>query len=54
MRCSRVLWGKFLNGAQFTSNTILNFADDRKIDWLYVAPGKPTQKAVIESFNSCL
>lgn len=37
------------NGTEFTSNAILTFADDRKIDWHYIAPGKPTQNAFIES-----
>jgi putative transposase len=32
------------NGTEFTSNAILTFADDRKINWHYIAPGKPTQK----------
>ncbi len=41
-------------GTEFTSNAILTFADDRKIDWHYIAPGKPTQNAFIESFNGCL
>ncbi len=39
------------NGTEFTSNAILTFADERKIDWHYIAPGKPTQNAFIESFN---
>ena len=42
------------NGTEFTSNAILTFADDRKIDWHYIAPGKPTQNAFIESFNGRL
>ena len=42
------------NGTEFTSNAILTFADDRKIDWHYIAPGKPTQNALIESFNGRL
>ena len=42
------------NGTEFTSNAILTFADDRKIDWHYIAPGKPTQNAFIESFNDRL
>jgi putative transposase len=41
-------------GTEFTSNAILNFADHRKVDWHYSAPGKPTQNAFIESFNGRL
>ena len=41
-------------GAEFTSNAILAFADKRKLDWHYIAPGKPTQNAFIESFNGRL
>ena len=41
-------------GVQFTSNAILKFVDDRKFDWHYIAPGKPTQNAFIESFNGRL
>ena len=42
------------NGTEFTSNAILAFADKRKVDWHYIAPGKPTQNAFIESFNGRL
>jgi putative transposase len=42
------------NGTGFTSNAILTFVDDRKIDWHYISPGKPTQNAFIESFNGRL
>ena len=42
------------NGTEFTSNAILTFADDRQIDWHYIAPGNPTQNAFIESFNGRL
>ena len=41
-------------GTEFTSNAILTFLDDRKFDWHYIAPGKPTQNAFIESFNGRL
>lgn len=33
-------------GSEFTSNAILTFADDHKIDWHYIAPSKPTKNAV--------
>jgi putative transposase len=42
------------NGTEFTSNAILTFAEDRKIEWHCIAPGKPTQNAFIESFNGPL
>src|SRR5690606_33030943 len=42
------------NGTEFTSNAILSFADRHKIDWHYIAPGKPMQNAFIESFNGRL
>ena len=42
------------NGTEFTSNAILGFADRQRIDWHYIAPGKPIQNAFIESFNGRL
>ena len=39
------------NGTEFTSNAILAWASERRIDWHYIAPGKPTQNAYVESFN---
>ena len=41
-------------GTEFTSNAILAFAEKRKLDWHYIAPGKPMQNAFIESFNGRL
>lgn len=38
------------NGTEFTSNAILRWADDHKVEWHYIAPGKPTQNAFAESF----
>ena len=35
-------------------NAILKFVADRKFDWHYIAPGKPTHNAFIESFNGRL
>jgi putative transposase len=37
-------------GTELTSNAILRWADDNKVAWHYIAPGKPTQNAFIESF----
>ena len=42
------------NGTEFTSNAILAWADKTHIEWHYIAPGKPTQNAFIESFNGRL
>ena len=38
------------NGTELTSNAILQWADDHKVAWHYVAPGKPVQNAFAESF----
>jgi putative transposase len=38
------------NGTELTSNAILQWTDDHKIAWHYIAPGKPVQNAFAESF----
>ena len=42
------------NGSKFTSNAILTWADHARVEWHYIAPGKPTQNAFVESFNGRL
>ena len=42
------------NGTELTSMAILRWSDDRRVPWHYIAPGKPTQNAFIESFNGRL
>lgn len=42
------------NGTELTSTAILEWSQDRRIDWHYIAPGKPQQNAFIESFNARL
>ncbi len=42
------------NGSELTSNAILLWADTSKVEWHYIAPGKPMQNAFIESFNGRL
>ncbi len=37
------------NGTELT-NAILRWADDHKVEWHYIAPGKPVQNAFAESF----
>jgi putative transposase len=39
------------NGTELTSNAILKWHEDRKVDWQYIAPGKPMQNGFVESFN---
>lgn len=42
------------NGTELTSTAILKWSQETGIDWHYIAPGKPTQNALIESFNGRL
>ena len=42
------------NGTELTSNAILGWADQTQVGWHYIAPGKPTQNAFVESFNGRL
>jgi len=42
------------NGTEFTSNAILTWANYSRVDWHYIAPGKPYQNAFVESFNGRL
>ena len=39
------------NGTELTSNAILTFATERKIEWHDIAPGKPMPNGFVESFN---
>jgi len=42
------------NGTELTSMAILNWCQETGVAWHYIAPGKPTQNAFIESFNGRL
>ena len=42
------------NGSELTSNAILSWADETRVGWHYIAPGKPMQNGFIESFNGKL
>ena len=42
------------NGTEMTSLAILRWAQDRRIKWHYIAPGKPQQNGYVESFNGRL
>ncbi|MFT4002975.1 MAG: IS3 family transposase, partial [Rhizobium sp.] len=39
------------NGTELTSNAILSWSRDHKVEWHYIAPGKPMQNGYVESFN---
>jgi putative transposase len=39
------------NGTELTSYAIFTWARDHKIDWHYIAPGRPMQNGYVESFN---
>ena len=43
-----------LTARKLTSNAILTLADQSRVAWHYIAPGKPMQNAFIESFNGRL
>src|SRR5579875_857278 len=42
------------NGTELTSTAILRWCQEASVEWHYIAPGKPTQNAFIESFNGRL
>jgi putative transposase len=42
------------NGTELTSMAILKWSQDRRVDWHYIAPGKPQQNGFVESFNGRL
>jgi putative transposase len=42
------------NGSEFTSHAILAWADQARVEWHYIAPGRPMQNGFIESFNGRL
>jgi putative transposase len=42
------------NGTELTGMAVLRWSQEIRIEWHYIAPGKPTQNAFIESFNARL
>ena len=42
------------NGTELTSIAILRWSQETRVDWHYIAPGKPQQNAFIERFNGRL
>jgi putative transposase len=39
------------NGTELTSNAVLAWSGETRIEWHYIAPGEPTQNGFVESFN---
>ena len=39
------------NGTEFTCNAMLAWSEEHKVDWHFIAPGKPMQNGFCESFN---
>jgi len=39
------------HGTEFTSNAMLAWTEEAHVDWHFIAPGKPMQNGVCESFN---
>ena len=42
------------NGTELTANAMLQWQQDRQVEWHYIAPGKPMQNGFVESFNGRL
>lgn len=42
------------NGTEFTSMAMLRWSQDHRVEWHYIAPGKPMQNGFVESFNGRL
>ena len=42
------------NGTELTSMAILRWSQATRVEWHYIAPGKPQQNAFVESFNGRL
>ena len=38
-------------GTELTGNAILRWCSEHRIEWHYIAPGKPMQNGFVESFN---
>ncbi len=42
------------NGTEFTSNKVLSWCQEQKVEWCYIQPGRPQQNGIVESFNGRL
>ena len=39
------------NGTELTSNAVLSWCGQARVEWHYIAPGRPMQNGFVESFN---
>ena len=39
------------NGTELTSNAILKWQEERRVEWHYIAPGKPMQNGFAEALS---
>lgn len=39
------------DGTELTSHAVLSWCGEARVEWHYIAPGKPTQNGFVESFN---
>jgi putative transposase len=42
------------NGTELTSMAILRWSQEQRVEWHYIAPGRPMQNGFVESFNGRL
>jgi putative transposase len=42
------------NGTELTSSALLRWSQERQVEWHFIAPGRPMQNGVVESFNARL
>jgi len=42
------------NGTELTSSAILRWSQEQRVEWHYIAPGKPMQDGFVESFDGRL
>lgn len=43
-----------INGTELTWSTIVRCSQERRVEWHYIAPGKPIQNGLVECFNGRL
>ncbi len=49
--CRKYGFSDATNGTELTSNAILKWSQDRRVEWHYIQPRKPMQNGFVESFK---